>query len=92
MSYKLFAIYFATSHFRQKKTTPCSLRMRKTPLTKGLKRVLLSQNKRTIAQVFIGSVLPSNEHFSSNVIQSNKTAPVAKPSKLLAVMILNNAL
>ena len=47
---------------------------------------LLSQNKRTIAQVFNGSVLPSNGHFSSNVIQSNKMAPVAKPSKMLAVM------
>ena len=38
MSYTLLAIYFATSHFRKKKTTPCSLRMRKNPLTKGLSK------------------------------------------------------
>ena len=36
MSYKLLAIYFTISHVRPKKNTPCSLRMRKNPLTKGL--------------------------------------------------------
>ena len=49
MSYQLLAIYFATSHFRQKKTTPCSLRMRKTPLTKGLSVDCARLEVRTLA-------------------------------------------
>ena len=44
---------------------------------------LLSPNKRTIAQVSNDIVRPSNEHFSSNDIQSNKMAPVAKHSNML---------
>ena len=51
-----------------------------------LKQVLLSQIKRTIAQVFNDRVIPSSEYLSSNVIQSNKMALVAKPSKMLAVI------
>ena len=57
-----------------------------------LKQVILSQNKRIIAQVFNGSVLPSNEHFSSNVIQSNKNGACSETLEMLAVMNLNNAL